>query len=225
MLLKMKEPGSQRKTVFAFLSYWIAIQLPIAVLLYHEDRTNYLGWFVLAVVSGLAAGIVVYRHKKKADRILVYLGQGKPPKPLEHSGKIWMVEDNVIHYERPGFSWELPVTRIRLLGEYTNQDGPYADDYFFVFATGPDRWYEASFYAEGSDSFLNGLSGILGHPLKPTLTNSTDFHSNVLWPAELAGRPLFDFKYKRRSDFWGKWCRVSDIHREFSPHVLKTLKR
>jgi hypothetical protein len=106
------------------------------------------------------------------------------------SGNIEL-RDRAIIYSMPNNNgWQFPVYELRVVGEYTTVDGP-ADDYFFVFVT-ENQWFEASFYANGRDSFLSGLGTLLGHKLECGLTYSTSLMSRVLWPVHLQGKPMFD---------------------------------
>ena len=87
--------------------------------------------------------------------------------------------------------WTVPLSEVRLIGECTNQDGPMVDDYFICFASDAQGWLEASFYSEGRDSFLKEVGQALGVEVELGLCNSTDFKSRILWPENLAGRPMF----------------------------------
>ncbi len=49
--------------------------------------------------------------------------------------------------------WDLPVSDVRIIGEATNPSRPFADDYFFCFATGPRMWCEA--FPKGSLCFAS----------------------------------------------------------------------
>ena len=112
---------------------------------------------------------------------------------MKESGRI-QLDGDVIRYRSAAFGdWDLPVSDVRIIGEATNQNGPF-DDYFFCFATGPEMWLEASFYAEGRDEFLRELGARLGSPLETGLCHSTDFASRVLWSPSLAGQPMFRFE-------------------------------
>ena len=104
------------------------------------------------------------------------------------------LDGDVIRYRSAVYGdWDLPVSEVRIIGEATNQSGPFADDYFFCFATGPGMWREASFYAEGRNEFLSALGAKLGSPLEAGLCHSTDFTSRILWPPSLAGEPMFRY--------------------------------
>ncbi|WP_146602166.1 hypothetical protein [Novipirellula aureliae] len=112
----------------------------------------------------------------------------------EDSGHIEL-DGDVIRYASTTYSdWMIRVEDLRIIGEATNQNGPFADDYFLCFATGPSMWYEASFYADGRDTFLADLGARLGITFQLGLSLSTDFASRILWPAELENEPMFKFQ-------------------------------
>ena len=113
---------------------------------------------------------------------------------MTESGRIQLDGDVIRSRSAIHGDWDLPVADVRLIGEATDQSGPFADDYFLCFATGPGMWLEAPFYAEGRDVFLAALGARLGSPLEPCLCDSADFASRVLWPPPLAGEPLFRYE-------------------------------
>jgi hypothetical protein len=87
--------------------------------------------------------------------------------------------------------WHLKISEIRVIGEYTNGDGPLLDDYFYVFALSCGDVFEAAMYAR--PGLMSDLSLALGASLHPGLANSAQLNSRVLWPETLAGQPLFTF--------------------------------
>jgi hypothetical protein len=103
------------------------------------------------------------------------------------------LDADVIHYWSGEGGWELPIVDIGVIGEATDGSGPCGTDYFLCFATGPDLWFEASFYADGRDEFLKALGRALGNPLDLRLCSSVDCASRVLWPPSLAGEPMFQY--------------------------------
>ncbi len=112
----------------------------------------------------------------------------------EKSGRI-QLDGDVIRYRSSVYGdWNLPIQKVRIIGEYTNQDGPGADDWFLAFIVNADEmWYEASISAAGRDEFLSQIGSHLGVELTSELVYSTDFNSRVLWPADIAGTELFAF--------------------------------
>ena len=93
---------------------------------------------------------------------------------------------------------------LRLLGESTNQNGPFEDDYFLCFASDDSGWMEASFYSDGRGNFLKELSEILDSNLSLDLMHSTDFASRILWPEALRGEPMFSFTDAPAETFLGR---------------------
>jgi hypothetical protein len=140
----------------------------------------------------------------------------------EDSGKLTFTDDIVSYESRSRCSWRLDAAAIRLVGEFTNQSGPYMDDYFFVFfKRGEEEWYEASFYCDGRDEAWKALTARFSGLAQPGLFNSADSKSRVLWPAEHAGQPLFEFREMKRGSRWQD--RLLD--RLFSPFVFETILR
>ena len=93
--------------------------------------------------------------------------------------------------------WSFPLDRLRLIAEYTNDNGPWLDDWYFIFVEGdPVRIRRAPVYA--GLELLPELSQHTGTPLEHGLSNSTDFASRVIWPVELTDRPLFAFGPEQR---------------------------
>jgi hypothetical protein len=102
-----------------------------------------------------------------------------------------------LRYRDGRFTWDVAIADIAVLGEYTNQNGPFSDDHFLAFiGRGSTEWYEASFYARGRDDALKGLASQLGTNLVCALCNSTDFRSRVMWPPALAELEMFHWTSK-----------------------------
>lgn len=122
----------------------------------------------------------------------------------EYSGELQYTNDT-ISYRAEHSTWSLPVSSIHLLAEYTDSNGPYIDDYFFVFMTAPeDGWHEASFYAKGRDELLSALSAKLGTSIECGLCNSTEYKTRILWPEHLKGQPLMDIIPPPKQNWWHK---------------------
>jgi hypothetical protein len=140
-----------------------------------------------------------------------------------HSGKLELC-DGVIRYRVDSTTiWELPLSRVRVIGEATNQNGPYLDDYFLCFAPDANSWHEASFYAEGQTEFLKSLESILGCELSLRLCCSTDFDSNVIWPPHLAGKPMFSFTPVQPRTWIGRLIGPLQNTQAFSDEVIAEL--
>lgn len=133
--------------------------------------------------------------------------------------------DGMIRYRTSGSPiWELAISDVRIVGEMTNNAGPFDDDYSLCFAAGADGWYDASFYAEGREEFLQSLAMALQCELPLRLVGSTDFDSNVLWPPHLAGKPMFLFKPEPAKTWIGRLMGASGNTQWFSADVLQELR-
>jgi hypothetical protein len=86
--------------------------------------------------------------------------------------------------------WKLAIDELLLVAEYSTDQGPLLEDYFFVFAVGrPPAFFEAPVGA--NPRIMTALSDRLGHSLSSGLANSTQWKSRVIWPPQLEGRELF----------------------------------
>ncbi|MFO1451364.1 MAG: hypothetical protein U1F61_24605 [Opitutaceae bacterium] len=120
----------------------------------------------------------------------------------EYSG-VLECSDGTLSYRSGVSDWTIPISAIRLIAEYTNSDGPWIDDYFFVFLTAPeDGWHEASFYAKGREAALNALEKKIGSRLECGLYGSTEYRTRILWPTDLKDQVLMDVSAPKKQNLW-----------------------
>ena len=114
----------------------------------------------------------------------------------------------------------MAVKSIAVIGEDTTRNGPYVDDYFFVFVTTPERrQFRGSFYAEGREDLLTALSRRFTVQLKCGLCHSSDLTSRCLRPPALEGKPLFPFT---RGPAGGDWSRMRRfLYHPITPLILR----
>jgi len=112
-------------------------------------------------------------------------------------GSIEISDESIVYRVRgEETSWSVPIGQIVLIAEYTNDKGPYCDDYFLVFVwidDGKVNFAECSFYAEGSSEIVSTLGKEFGMRMELGLAHSTEWDSRVIWPPELAGGAYFEF--------------------------------
>ncbi|MBK9450053.1 MAG: hypothetical protein IPN95_11735 [Bacteroidetes bacterium] len=105
---------------------------------------------------------------------------------LAGSKVYYRVEDQWINFN---------VSQIQLIGEFSAPPGVLAADYFFSFklreAGGP---IDVPAYTDGLFQVLAGLKKMLPGLGSPVLQMETDFNSNVLYPAHVAGQRLYNFR-------------------------------
>lgn len=120
----------------------------------------------------------------------------------EYSG-VLECSDATLSYRSGVGDWTIPISAIRLIAEYTNSDGPWIDDYFFVFLTAPEGgWHEASFYAKGREAALCALEKKIGTQLECGLCGSTEYRTRILWPADLRDQVLMDVIPPQKQNLW-----------------------
>lgn len=141
--------------------------------------------------------------------------------------KIW-IENEKVCYVEGNYTFDFKISELYLIGEYTNQSGPYADDYFIVFFAKKEKYeFLASFYVEGIDKFILELGCILSCDLAFELVNSTDFKSRVMWPPELKEEKLFNFTEVVGETFLKKVKLkiISEVYLDYNKRILDYLIR
>jgi hypothetical protein len=131
----------------------------------------------------------------------------------DYSGAIQCSEDSIA-YHSAGGGWSVRISDIRLIGEYTTANGPYVDDYFFVFLAAPEGgWHQASYYAKGMEETLRSIEQNFGTPMQLFLCKSTDFKTRIIWPPRLKGRELMEVIPPKKQSLWHKFTNlgVKDI--------------
>lgn len=99
-----------------------------------------------------------------------------------------------IHYRIEDKWIEFPVDKIQVIGEFSAPHGILPADYFFSFKLrGQEQQIDVPAYTEGLFEALAELKKVLPGVDNPKLQMSTDFDSNVLYPAHVAGLPMYRF--------------------------------
>ncbi|WP_276974519.1 hypothetical protein [Flavobacterium filum] len=130
-------------------------------------------------------------------------------RPEQSSGIITIEGDKVIwHYEDLFFA-TFNLSDIVVIGEKTNSNGPWFDDWFLTFVTKNGNWYDIPWYADNIET----LTKILCNKFQPDLnvsylTNSTKWNSIIRHPSSLKGHNLFVLtptkNYKEPKTFFDK---------------------
>ena len=125
-------------------------------------------------------------------------------------------------------SFSVPLSEVAVIGEFTTDNGPVIDDWFWVFVPRSGvEWFEASMYAEGIESFREHISTALGSTIIGGLAASTDFASRIIWPSALADRPLFTFSPVTGSTFLRRFklSMLPEMFHSLSPDALSAIER
>jgi hypothetical protein len=183
-----------------------------------------------APISNRVVAEAAAQHAAAADRRKRRRLSGRPlgiQKMSDSKPRIWLEvqSDALCLFEDNDIIWKESIAELTLVGEYTTNVGPWAEDYFFVFGFGrPPKFYEVPL-GMGSP-ILSSLSASLGFALVPSLCNNTDWRSRVLWPPALEGHSFLNRSVQQRPH--GVLNRVKDSlaprhHVEFDPVVAEYL--
>jgi hypothetical protein len=118
------------------------------------------------------------------------------------SGRTFVKDQAIIWDSDEGLISQIPIKEIRIIGEYTTNEGPFKDDWFFVFVLDSDDIRQVSAYATGTEEMLRQVGQIITTELTEQLANSTNWKSNVLWPAIFRGQELFKLTEKQPKGTW-----------------------
>jgi hypothetical protein len=145
--------------------------------------------FVIAVAIGLWVYFDIAIFKKPK----VWNETGIEIKTNCQSGLTFIKDDELIWENHTGQQIvTIPLNKVKVIGEYTTSDGPYADDWFYLFILSPTDLRQVSAYAANISAVLESMSSrykceIVGH-----LAHSTAFDSNVLCPSQLRGTKVYE---------------------------------
>lgn len=204
------------KIVIAFV---VIVSIFITFLLSTKERNLIEAWiFCLFLCLAGGFGLLWWdrRGRKKQDTF-------DYKQLTERPDRIW-IKENKVCYESPDRGWELPISEINIIGEYTNSDGPYLDDWFIVFILRDGKSLEAPVYAGIQNDFMKEISGQLHTKLEYTLANSTNFASNILWPREISGKQMFVITKQPAQGTLGRLFRIKKTICGYSNEILRIIR-
>tara|TARA_B100001093_G_C26789377_1_gene998274 strand:- start:152 stop:598 length:447 start_codon:yes stop_codon:yes gene_type:complete len=141
-------------------------------------------------------------------------------------GYIEAVENRYVFNSKGCEKWTVLKSEIRLLGEYSIENGASEVDHF-LFIAGSADYYEFPVLTKGLDIFLADLSNFLNFSLELKLHQNNSFDSSIIYPESLSGEPLFDFIESKRRGVLGlvdSFIGSNEVKWSYSNDVLKYLK-
>ena len=135
----------------------------------------------------------------------------------------YVINGPLIEYGYQNTQWSVSCDDIRVVGEFTNNNGPYADDFYLVLIDNKEAVHVGSFYAPGRD-FVDIMLKNAGMLDEYGLCNSAELRSRVLYPNELRGEPLYTFVEKRLMGIRGWLLRESEIECFVTENVMSYLR-
>lgn len=146
---------------------------------------------------------------------------------MDNAGQVRLIDDAMLYSSNSYQSWQIGLNDIKVIGEFTNEDGPYCEDHFLVFVTDAKGWHELPFGADGFSAAITQLQRRFGGNLEPRLSFTTSFDSAVLWPFEMKGKKLFHFPRMPPLTIWRKLLGVFGIHsvaQAYDRQIIRYLK-
>lgn len=123
-----------------------------------------------------------------------------------------LIKDLILFFNSIDYgNWSIPLSEIRLLGEYTNEEGPFVEDHFFVIIDSNNNIFEAPVGAEGIVDVIKALSEIYGCKIELKLIFETSFKSRVIYPQKLYDMDLFTITNKNKISFFKKMINLLKI--------------
>ncbi len=209
----------------------------LAFVLVHPVRFHAAGRVLMGLVGAMAVALALAPQPDGADvslGVLVLFGLPSlayaafgglephvdPTQAREDEyGRIDVIDGQLVYRDgTPG--WTLPLRDLDAVGELTLERlGP---DHFVCFVSaGGAKWEGIPSGALGMKEVLRRLEHDLGAALRFGLANRLDFASRVMWPADLAERPLFALGAAQRS--WVPFLGGRQI--VLAPDVAASLER
>jgi hypothetical protein len=141
------------------------------------------------------------------------------------SGRTYIKDEKIIWDSDEGFLSQIPIKDIKIIGEYTTSDGPFKDDWFFVFILDSDDIRKVSAYATGTEVMLRQVGQRINAELSGQLANSANWKTNVLWPTSLCGQEIFKLTQKEPTGTWDKIKSKIGLISKKEPELNDNLKK
>ncbi len=84
-----------------------------------------------------------------------------------------------------------------VLGEHTNESGPFDFDHFLVFIDSNGCFYECPIGNSEADEIIKKLEFLIGKKIKFKLCGITNFDSHILFPDSLKDDNFYFFKKRK----------------------------
>jgi hypothetical protein len=108
------------------------------------------------------------------------------------SGRVYINENNEIVWTLGAdVLTKVKIDEVKVIGEYTTANGPFIDDWFYLYILGTNDIRQISAYAQGTEEVLKAIGEKLNTDLKPRLVASTKWETNILWPNNLIGQKVY----------------------------------
>lgn len=108
------------------------------------------------------------------------------------SGTVEINGDSVLWHNEDVVFLQFEISHVVVIGEYTNSNGPWFDDWYITFVLKNGQWKSIPQYAGNIEQLMEELSKRFDPIVKERqLANSTEWKSVVSYPKNIRGKQLF----------------------------------
>ena len=100
----------------------------------------------------------------------------------------WNFVNDTIQLTVDDKQFALRANEVLLVGEYSNENGPFSDDHFLVIIDRSGVLFETAVNGNIKEEDVRHLRRLLGSPLRCELIGKTTFYNRVIWPPRFVGR-------------------------------------
>ncbi len=141
------------------------------------------------------------------------------------SGTIELEKDDIVFTSTGREIIRLSLLDIKVIGEMTTTADPVANDWYLVFVDKDNEQHFIPAYANNMKSFQEQLGVKLDTEIVGTLFASVDFDSNIIYPKELAGQKLLDFKDAEPKNIWEKIGKFLGLGKPITSDLTEEIKK
>jgi hypothetical protein len=145
----------------------------------------------------------------------------------EHNyGHVELQDDKVVWTINGQPMYQIPVSDIKIIGEFTTSDGPFLDDWFLTIIT-HDAWLEIPMHVNGMGQCITDLEKKLKTSLNYQLANSASWKTRIMFPDGAKDQELYDIIDIGSKTFWNRVKKIFGLQssaRKLSDKAQKILK-
>lgn len=130
------------------------------------------------------------------------------------SGKAFIKEEKIYWVHQEKIIITISISEIKIIGEYTVEANPVADDWFIVFVLAENEISQIPANASGVEDVLKQLSERFGTTISIGLFYSSRLNSRIIWPKKIEGLQLYKAEPMPAKNFLGKlwiWLKIAPM--------------
>lgn len=140
------------------------------------------------------------------------------------SGTVELDKEDIIFKSQGKELTRLSLTNVKVIGEMTTTAEPMTNDWYLVFVDKNNEAHYIPTYANNMESLQKQLGNRLDAEIVGSLFSSIDFDSKIIYPKELAGQKLFEFKEATPINFWEKISKFLGMGKTITAELTEVVK-